>query len=523
MRSPRFLLACALAIPAVGCESTSDAPGTPVSQSPSDSGLDSAAAQTTVDATVLDSGVSSDATADAALPTGDASPPPTVTIASNAADAGIVGIQVAPLTLVPSFSPTVTDYYVRCAASSNAITVTVTDSSGTQTTSLDVVPDQEISVWGQYWIRCLPPDFPPITVTLPTPDSGPTPGYYLVNNGTYAIVLDTNGTPVWYARGSSVENVDSLVPDTISYVPNNAGAFGIDASEHYEMHDLDTVTTTDLYAVGSPTDGHELRLLPNGDHLIFTYPVVNGVDLSSFGNFATGLSAIVDCEVQEIDPSGNLVWSWFASQHIAFSESIEATKATVNGTNLIDVYHCNSIDVDGAGNLLVSSRYANAVFYIDKATGTVLWKMGGTPSNKDGAQIILVSGDPESTFDMQHDARFQPDGGVSVFDDHGRVPDSGLARGVQYAVDLDAGLASVVFQFYGTATSNREGSFRRYPDGHSVIGWGYIATDPRVVTEVDSNGNDVLDIAFGGVESYRAVKVPLSELDAAVLRSTTAM
>jgi hypothetical protein len=367
----------------------------------------------------------------------------------------------------------------------------------------------------------LPPDFPPITVTYPTADSGPTPGYYLLNNGTYGIVLNAQGTPVWYTRASAVSNVDSPATDTLSFVPNATGAFGTSTAEHFEIHALDSLTTTDVAAVGSATDAHELRTLPNGDHLLFTYPVESGQDLSLFGSFSTGISTIVDCEIQEVDPSGNLVWSWVASQHIAFSESIEATKATVNGTNLIDIYHCNSIDVDATGNLLVSSRYANAVFYVDRTTGQVLWKLGGTPSNKDGAQIIAVAGDPLTTFDMQHDARFQ-DGGISIFDDHGEVPDSGLARGVQYSIDFDASTASVAFQFYGSATSNREGSFRRYPDGHSVIGWGYIATDPRVVTEVDSNGNDVLDIAFGGTESYRAVKVPVSQLDIAVLRATTA-
>jgi hypothetical protein len=178
--------------------------------------------------------------------------------------------------------------------------------------------------------------------------------------------------------------------------------------------------------------------------------------------------------------------------------------------------------VDGSGNLLISTRYTNALFYIDRTTGKVLWKLGGTPTNKDGAQIIRVVGDPQGTFNLQHDARFQANGAVSMFDDHGRIPDSGLARGVEYALDHDAGTASITFQYEGAVNSNREGSFRRYADGENVIGWGYIASDPRILSEVDSNGHDVLDIAFGGVESYRAVKVPISQLDLAVLRATTA-
>ncbi len=320
-----------------------------------------------------------------------------------------------------------------------------------------------------------------------------------------------------------VTNVDSLTKNAISFMPDESGPFGTNAVQHYEIHALDTLTTTTVMTVGSPTDAHEFQLLPNGDHLLLTYPVENGVDLSSLGSFASGLSSIVDCEIQEIDPSGSMVWSWLATQHIAIGESLEATKATVNGTALIDVYHCNSIDVDGTrSNLLISSRYANALYYIDRTTGKILWKLGGSAANKDGAQCLQVVGDPLATFNMQHDARFRPNGNVTLFDDHGRFADAGVARGVEYALDPDAGTATVAFQFLGTAESNREGSFRRYSDGENVIGWGYIATDPRIVTEVDSTGRDVLDVAFGGTESYRAIKVPVSELDIALLRSTTA-
>ncbi len=152
------------------------------------------------DASTADASTADASTREASASGADSGDSSALTITSNAPDAGIVGISVSPLALVPSFSPSISDYTVRCTGASNALTVTVTDTSGSQTATLDVAPDQEISVWGQYWVRCLPTDFPPITVTRPTSGSGPTPGYYLVNNGTYGIVLDTNGTPVWYSR-----------------------------------------------------------------------------------------------------------------------------------------------------------------------------------------------------------------------------------------------------------------------------------------------------------------------------------
>jgi len=108
-----------------------------------------------------------------------------------------------------------------------------------------------------------------------------------------------------------------------------------------------------------------------------------------------------------------------------------------------------------------------------------------------------------------------------MFDDHGATP--GVARGVEYTLDFDAGTASVAFQYLGTAQSAYEGSFRRGADGESVIGWGYVPTDPRVLTEINAAGADVLDVAFVDAgPSYRSIKVPLSQLDVGVLRATTA-
>ena len=55
---------------------------------------------------------------------------------------------------------------------------------------------------------------------------------------------------------------------------------------------------------------------------------------------------------------------------------------------------------------------------VSKTTGHVVWKLGGTAYNKDGAQILTIQDDPETAFYLQHDARFQPNGNISLFDDH---------------------------------------------------------------------------------------------------------
>src|SRR6185437_7717466 len=143
----------------------------------------------------------------------DAGPPDV-----GAGDVGtgdVLAIGLPPFALVPAFSPTTHDYYVRCAAGDNPATLVVDYTSGETQTPETLVPDQALTVAGQYWIRCLPPDFPALAA-----GGAPTPGYYLVNSLTYAFVLDTHGTPIWYARGTAISDVDSLAKDTISFVPN---------------------------------------------------------------------------------------------------------------------------------------------------------------------------------------------------------------------------------------------------------------------------------------------------------------
>jgi hypothetical protein len=115
-----------------------------------------------------------------------------------------------------------------------------------------------------------------------------------------------------------------------------------------------------------------------------------------------------------------------------------------------------------------------------------------------------------------------PNGHISLFDNQrpSAAPD---ARGIEYAVDFGAGTAEPVFSFSSPegVASCCMGSFGRSPDGHRVIGWGFVFGVLRVLTELDADGDRVLDVALSsGNTSYRAVKVPPSRLDLTTMRRT---
>jgi uncharacterized protein YndB with AHSA1/START domain len=576
-----------LASGALGCSSSGGA--APDSQ---DASIDALSTDGAPDASVRDGaygdGDGGASTSDAA---DDAGPPSLVALGVSAQSQGDSSL---PVTLIPAFSPGTHDYYVRCAAGANALTVSLKASPGAssllvQPTASPSLPEQTLSVsvnedqavvaaatdgtaTAEYWVRCLPHDFPLLQWT-PHPDAGTPPrGYYLIGTGVFtgpggvpatptsgcfAMMLDANGVPVWYARapwanGYCVFDVDDVVPGAVSFdsIADNPAEFEVRA-----LSPTATTTVAPRTDAGAlNVDLHELRLLPNGNYLVISSPPQPGVDLTGMrvpltdGGIETlnGPQTILACDLLEVEPNGTVVWTWSATDHFdAVADSVVPTLTAAGpfGNDLVDPFHCNSVDVEPVtGNLLVSAREMNSVFCVERASGRVLWKMGGAVASKDGATYVSVA-DP---FALQHDARFQPDwsptcsggsGTITLFDDETYA--SRPARAVAYDVVVGgadggsaatngcgdagtAGTASMEWQHAGPTSSFAMGSFRIGADGSRVIGWGLMPGGG--FAEVDSHGSDLLDFAFAdGNATYRAIKVPTSAFDLGVLRSTAGL
>ncbi|HEX3344450.1 MAG TPA: arylsulfotransferase family protein, partial [Polyangiaceae bacterium] len=307
-------------------------------------------------------------------------------------------------------------------------------------------------------------------------------------------------------------------PNTLSFVPYLAYTFAA-GSWKYEVHDLATSSVSFVVPVGEPLDLHELQLLANGDYLLLSDPIITGVDLTGLSTFGPD-EAVIGCDVQELTPAGAVVWQWSAMAHFdPVKDSTWPQTTGVAGAEVIDPFHCNSIDVASNGDLLLSARAMDSVFLVSRATGNVVWKMGGAAYTRDGATYLQVTGDPQTAFYRQHDARFLPGGQISLFDDATEKP--GPARGVVYSYDLGAGTATPVWQYPGTVSSEAMGSFRVAADGSRLIGWGEGGAPKLAFTEVDASGHDLLDFEFtDGDESYRALKVPLAQLDLGLMRTS---
>jgi len=458
-----------------------------------------------------------------------------VRLASTTAEG--LGLQLSPTT-TPIFDVAVHDYVIDCTSSPDAqLSVAVPTSigfrflgtSGTSTglrehssaqfrQSMTLAPGQgyrfAIAGHESYSIRCLPPDFPPLTTSV---TGTPQAGYYLFtpNLGNtaapYVAIVDSRGTPVWWYREAVGQGSDAkLLGDrNIMWSALDSAGNGV-----YKVRDfagnLEFVLTGGL-------DGHDLQPTPTGTFLAIRYvPRVcppDCADMSPWGGSAQ--QSVIDAEILELDKNSKVLWSWNTRDHIDLSETGGAGWFPAVGA---DIIHMNALEPDGADGLFFSARHLNAIYHITRSTGAIDWKMGGTQR----PESLTVLGDTRPTaqggtvFSGQHDIRKWADGTVSVHDNGSGYRPPAVMR---YRIDAVNRTAQVVESVQDARVNGSQccGSARRLEGGHWFVQWG---ASP-FATELDSGGNPVLTIQYnlGSVFSYRAIPIEAGVLPVNRLRN----
>src|SRR5262245_5716948 len=213
--------------------------------------------------------------------------------------AALGDVATSDLELTPAFSPTTTDYVIRCRPGVNTVGITLSGADGASirsgalsgprvSSTVQLVENQALVIEApsptggtttSYWIRCLPSDFPALTVTRP---GNPTPGWYLTGNlsgansaGTYAMILDDNGTPVWYQETAAqgAINVTPLAENVVAWTSDPGPGFGTDPHGAFSVYDLATQKTRRLGTASPPLDFHELLPLGEDRFLLLATPL----------------------------------------------------------------------------------------------------------------------------------------------------------------------------------------------------------------------------------------------------------
>jgi hypothetical protein len=243
-------------------------------------------------------------------------------------------------------------------------------------------------------------------------------------------------------------------------------------------------------ARGLHGDLHEFVITPRDTALLTSY-VVRDADLSAVGGSRNG--TIQDAIFQEIDlASGRLLLEWHSLDHIPLAESYAPASADW------DFFHINSVDFDGDGNLLISGRSTHTIYKIARRDGEILWRLGGRYGD-----FTMGAG---TQFAWQHDARRQPDGTLTVFDNGATPAVEPRSRGLILAVDEHAMTADLVHEYsHAGVLAGSQGSVQLLDNGNVFVGWGEA---PRV-SEFDRDGRLLFDAILGRqYQSYRAFRLP---------------
>jgi hypothetical protein len=308
-----------------------------------------------------------------------------------------------------------------------------------------------------------------------------------------AVIVDHTGEPLWEnpLAGKVTTNfrVQSYRGNPVLTWWEGVIELGHGVGE-YVIADANYRTIRRVQAArGLHGDLHEFVITPRDTALLTSY-VVRKADLSSVGGSRSG--TIQDAIFQEIDlASGEVLLEWHSLEHVPLSDSYAPVEADW------DFFHINSVSLDNDGNLLVSSRSMHTIYKLDKA-GTILWRLGGKRSD-----FSMGAG---SNFAWQHDARRQPDGTLTVFDNGATPAVERRSRGLILELDELAMTASLLRQYsHRGILAGSQGSMQLLDNGNVFVGWGEV---PRV-SEFDHAGRIVFDAVLGeDYECYRAFRLP---------------
>src|SRR4051794_33688345 len=340
------------------------------------------------------------------------------------------------------------------------------------------------------------PSFKPATLTVNRSAKGQAPGYVfiamfqnkffttpLVGNGG-PMILDNKAHYVW------LKNASKIAPDTLNlqvqrykgkpvltYWDGTVKNTGEMVGTWHVLNDRYKQIAKMGSQDGWDPSGHEFFITKSGTALVTGYKYLPHRDLRAAGGGPD--QTLLDSGVLEYDiATGKLLRHWSADEHIPMTDGYPP--GNPNNPNAYDPWHINSIDVDATtGNWLVSMRNTWALYKVDPKSGQILWTLGGKHSN------FAIPNDV--AFAFQHDARWRPNGRISIFDNDccalqpqptgppkAAPPVHGSqSRGLLMNVDETAKTVSFADdnKLY-TLISGTQGNNQLLPGGNAFMGWG---------------------------------------------------
>jgi Arylsulfotransferase (ASST) len=354
------------------------------------------------------------------------------------------------------------------------------------------------------------PDLKPPVVTILHSAGATAPGYvFLAPKKAVAqdgpLILDNRGQVVWFdplpAKGVADFKLQRYKgKPVLTWWQGTVAKGGHALAGGYRIMDSSYRVIKFVQAGNGLTgDIHDFQLTPSGTALMTIYDKVP-MNLASVGGPKQGY--VLEGSIQEVSlATGKVLFEWHSVKHVAPTESyLPLGKKGGELKSPYDYFHINSVGLDDDGNLLVSARHTSTVYKIRKSDGTILWRLGGKKSN--------FTFGPGAKFAWQHDARRQPDGTITLFDNAAQAEQKGVeSQALVLRLDAAARRVTLVraYTHKPALLSTSQGDNQPLPNGNVFVGWGGLP----YFTEYSADGKVLLDGTFGGDDdSYRAFRFP---------------
>jgi hypothetical protein len=326
--------------------------------------------------------------------------------------------------------------------------------------------------------------------------------------GFYLMIVDNDGTPVWYKELPDDCAYDfklqaNGLPTYAQLLNHHSYADGGDAVHvvmDKDFAEIDRFQMGNGYIAGS----YDFQWLPNGHSLLFGYYMTQA-DLSNFipGGYPNAM--VSGGVVQELDTDRNVIFQWRTWDHYSFEDYLWGTESA---SPIISEFHLNCINMDIDGHVIIVTP--EWIKKINRQTGETIWHLGGNEN-----EFTFVGIDPEEAAGHFGGQTFyRLDNGNVLIYDSGSGNDTRSSQVHEYKLDEDNKTAEHVWSYipdpeiYGFHGGNAQ----RLPNGNTLIGWGGDSTrDGPACTEIMPDGRKVFELFFDdpNVKSYRAYRFPL--------------
>jgi hypothetical protein len=303
-------------------------------------------------------------------------------------------------------------------------------------------------------------------------------------------IVDNDLTPVFYKRvtGGAYD---------FKYQPNGELTYNIYSIYSYGMDSSGNLVNQYFTPSGFALDIHDLTVLEDGSYYILGRDHIT-IDMSQYVPGGDTNATLVAHTIHHMDASDNELWRWNSFDHydiLDVDDNVDLTLHTIDWT------HCNSVEVDDDGNIILSTRNFNEITKINRQTGEIIWRLGG---KKNQFQFI----NDTRGFGRQHDARRHSNGNLILFD-NGHFLTPQYSSFIEYDLDEDSLTATLIRRYTRDESifTLSRGAVQELPNENILISWGENINP--YITEINTDESIEFELVLPSlVHKYRAYRFP---------------